>query len=84
MNIGDTVNLKGFTGTTFQEAWIKSKLNPETYNFKILAPKGTKGICASGGSLSTYSETEYLLGHDMKIEILDVDTSTHEVLCIIR
>lgn len=82
-NIGDAFTFKGYMSTTFQKGWL-GKGTTDGYIYKILAPKGTKGVCANDNMLSSFNENEYLLGRNTKIRILDVNVKNHEVLCIIE
>ena len=89
--VGDRIKFKGYTSTSFQkhvaEDWddtmeIDENLGSINYVYKILAPKGTKGICANDKKyeLTTYPEEhEYLLGKDLEATIVDVDSENHIV-----
>ncbi len=81
--VGDKVHFKGFTSCSFREEVAEgfNKGGEVTdsliYNYKILLPKGTKGICANDthqGELTNYhQEHEYLLDKGFKGDIVDID-----------
>lgn len=81
--VGDKIKFKGYISTSFQQS-IAERFGSETfdkeshYNFKILLPKGSKGLCANdtshGGRLTTYKdEHEFLLDKAQTFEIVDID-----------
>ncbi len=87
--VGDKVKFKGYTSASFQQGVSDQFQNYSTvpkenyYTFKILAKKGTKGICAndrSRGKLSSnYDEHEYLLDKGLEGDIVDIDYENHIV-----
>lgn len=87
--IGDDIELKGYTSCSFQRNVAKLSIKEQDdidelmYTYKILLPKGTKGICAnddSHGKLSNYTfENEFLLDKGFKGKVVDIDYNTQEV-----
>ncbi len=70
-NVGDSITFKGFTSTSFRKGLAK------TYGeggclYRILAPKGTKGICANAGHSGFKVEHEYLLNKNTQGTITDI------------
>lgn len=90
---GDKIKFKGYTSTSFQENVAKefhnySSVSSELYyTYRILAPKGTKGICAndeSHGAMGSHPrEQEYLLDKGSEATILDVDVENHIVTIVL-
>ncbi len=81
--VGDKVKFKGYVSTSFQQIVAQNSMNsspdnkPLQYQYKILLPKGTKGLCAndrSQGKLTNVTmEHEYLLDKGMEFDIVDID-----------
>ena len=83
--VGDEITLKGYTSCSFQENVAKHSIKQQDgvfkeelmYTYRILAPKGTKGICAnddSQGTLSRFTfENEYLLDKGFTGKVVDID-----------
>ncbi len=83
--VGDKIKFKGYTSASFQENVGKtftksgtySSNFSESYTYKILAPKGTKGLCANDtqyGKLADFSfEQEFLLDKNFIGTIVNID-----------
>ncbi len=87
--VGDDIKFNGYVSATFQEDIARdfdSVSKKPFYVYKMLLPKGTKGICGndrSNGSLKTYTkEHEYLLDKGQKYKIVDIDYETHTVTLV--
>ncbi len=94
---GDKVKFKGFTSASFQKQVaddfkmsyhsFPKQLN---YTYKILAPKGTKGLCgnASGSGILNLSghgrEHEFLLDKGLEAQITDIDYENKVVTVLVQ
>ena len=93
--IGDIIEFKGYTSTSFQEPVANyfstsmsgsARHQAEEYTYKILAKKGAKGICGNDKTQGTLSEYfwqhEYLLDKGFKGKIADIDYENHIVTIV--
>lgn len=75
---GDRGVWKGYKSMSFQEQVMSKhkQINPDYWNIIVLAPKGTKGVCANDERFRGYSfidEHEYLLGRNTGYTVIDID-----------
>ena len=81
---------KSYTSTAFQKQTCvrhrASHYGDDGWITKILAPKGTKGICANDKRFEGYSywdEHEYLLGRNTGYTVLSMDYDTREMVVVL-
>ena len=88
--VGDKVKFKGFTSASFQMNVAEDSPSRmftdrgKFYVYKILLPKGSKGLCANdkshGGSLTMVTgEQELLLDKGFEGSVVDIDYKNHIV-----
>ncbi len=90
--VGDHIKFKGYLSTTYlQESTEKFYMEHDYpkecyYTYKLLLPKGTKGLCAndlSQGKFSThFAEHELLLNKGLEVDIVDIDYENQVVTVV--
>ncbi len=90
--VGDTITLKGYTSCSFQSNVADYSIKEQEgvdelmYTYKLLLPRGTKGICAndnSHGKLSRFPfENEFLLDKGFTGKIVDINYENQTVTIV--
>ena len=85
---GDHGTWKGYKSMSFQQQVMQkhSNINDDYWNMIVLAPKGTKGVCANDERFRGYSfvdEHEYLLGRNTGYTVVSTDLDTHTQIIIL-
>ncbi len=92
--VGDSIKFKGYTSASFQKypaelySDVDSVESSLMYKYRILLPKGTKGLCGNGKidgeNLSPWNDDhEYLLDKGSEFNIVDIDYD-NQVVTIIK
>lgn len=95
--VGDKVKFKGFTSASFQKAvadgfkfTYHSFPKELDYTYKMLLPKGTKGLCGNADSgqffnvSSHMSEHEFLLDKGLEAQIISIDYDNKVVTVLVQ